>query len=186
MSSRRITAAGLTAALAALMLATLSSSPAVAAATTLDTGRQALISYNSTYVPAGATARVRSIATASGMTVVTLQVRGLAPDREYGAHAHKFACSPTNPLAAGGHFQYNVDPVQPSTDPTYANPKNEIWLDFTTDSEGNGSAQAVVRWQFPANRRAQSVIIHDHHTAEGTPGSAGTAGPRYGCLSVPF
>lgn len=186
MSTRRIAAAGLADGLTAFTLASLASTPAAAAAAQVDTGRQSLISYNSTYVPAGATARVRAISTASGKTVVTLQVRGLVPNREYGSHAHKFACSATDSLAAGGHFQYSVDPVQPSTDDAYANPQNEIWLDFTTDSEGNGSAQTVVNWQFPVDRRAQSVIIHDHHTPTGPDGSAGVAGPRYGCLSVPF
>ncbi len=185
MSTRRIAAAGLATGLAAFTLASLANSPAAAAATRVDTGRQALVSYNATFVPAGATARVRAIATASGKTVVTLQVRGLSPNREYGSHAHQFACGATGAIA-GGHYQYVVDPVQPSTDDAYANPQNEIWLDFTTDSEGNGSAQTVVEWQFPADRRAQSVIIHDHHTPTGPDGSAGVAGPRYGCLSVPF
>lgn len=154
-----------------------------------DTGRQPLISYNATYVPAGSTARVQRVytATSGGKSVVVLQVRGLVPNREYGAHAHKFACGATDPLAAGGHFQYNPDPVQPSTNPAYANRANEIWLDFTTDGEGNGTAQSVVGWQFPNadGNRAQSVVIHDHHTAT-DPGTAGTAGPRYGCLTVAF
>jgi Cu-Zn family superoxide dismutase len=116
-----------------------------------------------------------------------LRVHGLRPNREYGAHAHKLPCGTADPLAAGPHFQYVPDPVQPSTDPAYANPDNEIWLDFTTDAEGDASARAVVEWQFPnaAGERAQSVIVHDHHTAT-PPGTAGTAGPRYGCLSVPF
>jgi len=163
--------------------------PSAAAAQRGDTGQQPLISYNSTFVPAGSTARVQWVYsdTAGGKTIVVLQVRGLSPNREYGAHAHKFACGATDPLAAGGHFQYVPDPVQPSTNPAYANPANEIWLDFTTDAEGNGAAHSVVDWQFPnaAGNRAHSVIIHDHHTATGD-GSAGTAGPRYGCLTVGF
>jgi superoxide dismutase, Cu-Zn family len=175
-------AAGCTAALA------LPGSPAVAGASSVDSGRQALTSYNATYVPPGATAKVRAVYNGSGSTVVTLHVWGLAPNRAYGAHAHRFACSPTNPLAAGGHFQYRVDPVQPSTDPAYANPRNEVWLDLTTDADGNGSAQTVVRWQPPnaSGARPASVILHDHHTATGPAGSAGAAGPRYGCLTVAF
>ena len=183
MNTRRSLAAGVAAGLTTLALA---SSPAAAAASLVDTGKVPIISYSTTYVPAGATARVRSMSTASGKTIVTLIVKGLVPDREYGSHAHKFACSATDPRAAGGHFQYVVDPVQPSTDDAYANPANEIWLDFTTDSDGNASAQAVVDWQFPADRRAQSVIIHDHHTPTGPDGVAGVAGPRYGCLTVRF
>jgi superoxide dismutase, Cu-Zn family len=174
MSIRRILATGS----AAVTLAALASTPASAAAGLTDTGRQPLISYNATYVPAGATARVRTIANAAGDMVVTLQVRGLSPNREYGAHAHKLACSTTDPLAAGGHFQYVEGGA---TDPAFANAENEVWLDFTTDSEGNASAQTLVRWQFPADRRAHSVIIHDHHTDPG-----GIAGSRYGCLTVDF
>jgi len=163
--------------------------PASAAAQHGDTGRQALTSYNLTYVPAGSTARVRWIYTdaASGKSIVVLQVRGLVPNREYGAHAHQFACGATDATVAGAHFQYVVDPVQPSLDPAYANSANEIWLDFTTDDQGNGNARSVVNWQFPnaGGARAQSVVIHDHHT-DTHAGSAGTAGPRYGCLTVAF
>ena len=169
--------------LAAVALAGPASSPAAASAALVDTERQPVISYNTTFVPPGSTARVRGIYPASDRTVVTLHVWGLAPNREYGAHAHKYGCSSTDPIAAGGHFQHVEGGA---SDPGYANPDNEIWLDFTTDGEGNGAAQAVVDWQFPAERRAQSVIIHDHHTATGPAGSAGTAGPRYGCLTVPF
>lgn len=186
MSTSRTIATSLSACALAVLGLAAAGAPAAASATTVDTGRQPLISYNATFVPAAATARVREIATASGATIVTLQVRGLAPNREYGAHAHRFACSTTDPLAAGGHFQYGVDPVQPSTDPAFANPANEIWLDLTTDAQGSAAAQALVRWQFPADRRPRSVILHDHHTASGTAGTAGTAGPRYGCLTVAF
>ncbi|MEP6665974.1 MAG: superoxide dismutase [Nocardioidaceae bacterium] len=179
-----LTAAGVA---TAALLACLASSPAAASAARVDTGRQSLISYNTAFVPAGSSARVRGIYTGSGGTVVTLHVWGLVPNREYGAHAHRFVCGATDPLAAGGHFQYNPDPVQPSVNPEFANPDNEIWLDFTTDGTGSGSAQTVVDWQFPntAGQRAHSVVIHDHHTATGS-GVAGTAGPRYGCLTVAF
>jgi Cu-Zn family superoxide dismutase len=137
--------------------------------------------YDSTYVPAGARAQVERVETGDGRTIVTLQVFGLLPDRDYGAHAHKFACGPL-PTDAGGHFQY----VQGgASDPAFANEQNEIWLDLHTDAEGDGSAMTIVDWQFPADRRAHSVVIHDHHTATGE-GTAGTAGPRYACLTVAF
>lgn len=180
MRARSIFAAAV---LAAVTLAALASPSAAASAALVDTERQSLVSYNTTFVPPGSTARVRAIYTASGQTVVTLHVWGLAPNRQYGAHAHKYACSTTDPTAAGGHFQYVEGGA---SDPAYANPDNEIWLDFTTDDQGNGAAQAVVDWQFLPERRAHSVIIHDHHTATGPAGAAGTAGPRYGCLTVPF
>jgi hypothetical protein len=82
--------------------------------------------YDSTYVPAGARAQVERVETGDGRTIVTLQVFGLLPDRDYGAHAHKFACGPL-PTDAGGHFQY----VQGgASDPAFANAQNEIWLDL--------------------------------------------------------
>ena len=142
-----------------------------------------LIAYSAA-VPVGATARVQAVANAAGNTVITLHVRGLAPNTEYGAHAHQNACGATG-AAAGPHYQRVVDPVQPSTNPAYANPRNEIWLDFTTDDEGNGAAQTLVRWQFEPNRRPGSVIIHEHATDPG-PDHPGTAGGRLACLSVGF
>jgi len=70
-------------------------------------------------------------------------------------------------------------------DPAYANPENEIWLDFTTDAEGAASAETTVEWTFPADRRAASVIIHAMPTAT-APGEAGTAGDRAACVTVDF
>ncbi|MER5933200.1 superoxide dismutase family protein [Streptomyces sp. NPDC002054] len=151
----------------------------------VDTGRQPLLSYHATFVPPDGAARVRAHGK-DGRTVVKLRVWGLVPNRAYGAHAHKAACGATDPTAAGGHFQHAQDPVQPSTDPAYANAANEIWLDFTTDAHGNATARAVVDWRFPDDRRPGSVIIHDHHTMTGPTGKAGTAGARHGCLTVPF
>jgi len=139
--------------------------------------------YDQAHVPAGATISVYAVYADRTKTIVALEVRGLLPNHEYGAHAHQKACGPLA-TDAGAHFQHVIDPVQPSVDPLYANPRNEIWLDFTTDTRGNGWARSAVRWQFDS-RRAGSVVIHDHHTAT-DPGSAGTAGPRYGCLTVPF
>jgi Cu-Zn family superoxide dismutase len=135
-------------------------------------------------VPQGATARVHAVYNASGDTVVTLHVWGLLPNTEYGAHAHQNPCGLTG-AAAGPHFQRVPDPVQPSVNPEYANPRNEIWLDFTTDADGNASAQSIQRWQFEPDRRAHSVIIHQEHTNPG-PQAPGTAGPRLGCLTVDF
>ena len=148
-----------------------------------------LVRYGSaTDVPDGATARVQAVYNAAGDTIVTLHVRGLAPNHEYGAHAHKLACGATDANAAGGHFQ-NVEPpagTSPSL-PAFANPANEIWLDFTTDSEGNAVAQTKVPWQFSPTRRAGSVMIHSEHTHTGGPdGGAGTAGAKLACLTVGF
>jgi Cu-Zn family superoxide dismutase len=142
-----------------------------------------LVSY-STDIPAGANARVQAVYDASGKSVVTLHVWGLEPDTEYGAHAHRDECGSTG-SAAGPHFQHVVDPVTPSTDPAYANPGNEIWLDLVTDESGEGVAQTQVDWQFAPDRRAHSVIIHAEHTHTGSTDS-GTAGARLACLTVGF
>jgi len=143
--------------------------------------------YDSAQLPSGARITVGVTYPTSGRTIVTLHVKGAQALREYGAHAHAAACGSLG-TAAGGHFQFNPAPVGlPSTDPAYAayaNPTNEVWLDFETDEFGNGSAQAVVPWQ-PTDRRPMSVVIHAMHTST-TPGTAGTAGPRLGCLTVAF
>src|SRR4051812_2826208 len=143
-----------------------------------------LVRYDPALVPADARARVTAVYDRKGGTKVTLRVRGLLPNRAYGAHVHTNACGATG-AAAGPHFQYVVDPVQPSVDPAYANPENEIWLDFTTDARGNAIGRADVDWQFPSNRRGNSVVIHAEHTHT-EPGMAGMAGARVACLTVPF
>ncbi|WP_308258276.1 superoxide dismutase [Saccharothrix obliqua] len=116
-------------------------------------------------------------------TKVQLSVWGLVPNRTYGSHAHQKPCGQL-PADAGAHHQHVVDPNQPSVDPAYANPKNEIWLDFTTDARGRAVVETVVPWQF-ADRRAGSVVIHAEKTAT-EPGKAGTAGARLGCATVKF
>ena len=141
------------------------------------------ITYDPELVPVGSRGAVSS-STGDDGTTVMLAVRGLEPDRRYGAHAHTQPCGPTGDLA-GPHFQNEVDPVQPSVDPAYANPENEIWLDLTTDASGAGSATTTVAWGFPRDRRARSVIVHAMPTAT-EPGEAGTAGARAACISVDF
>jgi len=137
--------------------------------------------YNLTYVPAGARASAQSVQSGDGRTIVTLHVFGLLPDRDYGAHAHVAACGALPP-DAGGHFQYMLGAAN---DPASANPQNEIWLDVHTDAEGNGASMSVQDWQFPADRRAHSIVIHDHRTSS-APGTAGMAGLRYACFNVAF
>ncbi|WP_028920966.1 superoxide dismutase family protein [Pseudonocardia acaciae] len=138
--------------------------------------------YDKTLVPNGAKMVVAEYIY-DGSTTVTLNVRGLVPNRAYGAHAHAMPCGPKGD-DAGPHFQHETDPVKPSVDPNYANPRNEIWLDFTTDAQGNATAATTVPWVF-SNARAASVVIHADSTQTG-PGKAGTAGARAGCLSVGF
>jgi Cu-Zn family superoxide dismutase len=141
-------------------------------------------------VPEGATARVHSVATPDGRTMVTLHVKGFAPSTEYGAHAHVKPCG--NPvddpagMLAGGHYQHvQASPSMPPTHPAIGNPHNEVWLDLTTNAAGNGHAKAVVDWQFRPQPEGRSVIIHERHTST-TEGSHGVAGKRVACLNVDF
>lgn len=152
-------------------------------ATFADSPSGAAVTYDEALVPVGAGATVTATS-GDGTTTVTLEVTGLEPNREYGAHAHTMACG-ADGKAAGPHYQFDQDPVSPSVDPTYANADNEIWLDFTTDDEGAGSASTETTWEFPADRRAESVIIHAMPTAT-EPGKAGTAGDRAACITVDF
>jgi Cu-Zn family superoxide dismutase len=165
---RAAAVAGLTLGLAVAVL------PAYADSARVVTARGPLTVYADPYGdgtpnPAdGGSATVLSFTTAGVKTIVTLRVRGLAPDREFGAHAHVLGCTDTQ---GGGHYQ-NV--------PGTANDANEIWLDFTTNSSGTGVAHTQVDWAFRADG-ANSVVIHDHATDP-----AGTAGPKLACLDVQF
>jgi superoxide dismutase, Cu-Zn family len=150
---------------------------------TFASGAGPAFTYDPARVPVGATARVETTSD-DASTRTTLTVGGLNPNSMYGAHAHAKPCGPTGD-AAGPHFQMRQDPVTPSVDPAYANPSNEIWLDLTTDAQGAGTATSTVPWAFPADRRAQSVVVHEMHTKT-EPGKAGTAGARPACIDVRF
>lgn len=142
-----------------------------------------LTTYNPERAPVGAKARVYAWPMAGGGTMVVLRTTGLLAGRPYGAHAHTKACGP-NAADSGPHYQHAQDPVSPSTDPAFANPRNEIWLDFTTNQRGAGLAITRVDWQF-TERHANSVVVHAEHTHT-APGHAGTAGARLACVTVRF
>jgi Cu-Zn family superoxide dismutase len=112
-----------------------------------------------------------------------MTVYGLKPGHRYGAHVHQNGCGPRGE-DAGPHFQNVPDPKQPSVNPAYANPRNEIWLDFTTDKSGNATAVSTVPWRF-TDRHPKSVVLHAQHTQTHA-GHAGTAGERLGCVNVDF
>lgn len=141
------------------------------------------VTYDPALVPVGAQGTVTAT-TRNGGEAVTLELRGAVADRRYGAHVHTKPCGATGD-AAGPHFQFDVDPVQPSVDPRYANSTNEVWLDLTTDASGSGSATAMLDKVFPADRLPRSVIVHAMPTAT-DPGKAGTAGARAACIDVAF
>ncbi|MEU4423868.1 superoxide dismutase family protein [Actinoplanes sp. NPDC024001] len=142
------------------------------------------VTYDTAVVPQGATAKLTVQNTGSAMRV-RLQATGLVPGRTYGAHVHVNPCT-DKPAEAGPHYQHRIDPAadpqHPSVDPDYANPRNEVWLDFTANSAGNGYAASVLRWQFSESRPAWSLVLHSERTHT-KPGEAGMAGARVACLT---
>ncbi|GAA2074075.1 superoxide dismutase family protein [Actinomadura alba] len=141
------------------------------------------ITYKPELLPAGADATVLSTSRPEGRTTVLLTVQGLRPGQKYGAHVHEKSCGPRGE-DAGPHFQNVPDPKQPSVNPAYANPRNEIWLDFTTDKAGNATAVSTVPWRF-TDRHPRSIVVHSQHTQTHA-GHAGAAGERLGCVNVDF
>lgn len=151
------------------------SAPSATLATpTVSSATPRAITYDPALVPVGASVDVEQRTDDDG-TRVTLRVAGLAAGHAFGAHVHTGACA-TDPAAAGGHYQHKADPVQPSTDPAYANARNEVWLDLTTDALGAGSAVADHKWDFRPGA-ARSVVLHR---------TSGGAGERVACFTVPF
>ncbi|RNL84395.1 superoxide dismutase family protein [Halostreptopolyspora alba] len=142
------------------------------------------ITYDEQAVPPRATVEV-SITGDEGGSVYSLAVTGLETDREFGSHLHTQPCG-EDPGDSGPHYQDEVDPEadsdNPSTNPEYANPENEVWLDFTTDENGEAEQETRVDWT-PREDEANSIVIHDEHTSE-QEGTAGAAGDRLACVNV--
>ncbi|MGW1680381.1 superoxide dismutase family protein [Saccharopolyspora sp. NPDC002376] len=141
------------------------------------------VTYDPALVPDGARVDLTS-QRSGGQTKITVDLKGLVPNHEYGAHVHTKPCGPTGD-DAGPHFQEKADPVKPSVDPAFANPQNEVWLDFHTDAQGNASTSADGNWSFDTRQDAKSFVIHASHTHT-EPGKAGTAGDRLACLNASF
>jgi superoxide dismutase, Cu-Zn family len=146
------------------------------------------VTYDPAVAPVGARLSVAVKDDGDGGTTVDLDVEGLLPDRGYAAHAHVKPCGATA-ADAGPHFQNKADPAagpgRPSTDPEYANPENEVWLDLHTDADGDGHAEADVPFAFVENRSPRSVVIHEAETTATDAGHAGTAGGRAACITLP-
>lgn len=139
----------------------------------------AAYTYDRDFVAVGTRPRVDAVYIGRRTTIAALHVPGLVPSRRYGAHVQVVDCTavpeaagPRNQLVHGG-----------ATDPAFANLQNEIWLDVTNEGQGNSRARTSAAGQFPADRRAHSVAIHDHHKSPDV-GEAGRAGLRYGCLTA--
>jgi Cu-Zn family superoxide dismutase len=144
------------------------------------------ITYDPAVVPAGAVAAV-TVARAGHGIAVRLAVSGLVPRRSYGAHLHTASCTGAPPQA-GPHYQHVPDPKaapsRPSMDPSYANPGNEVWLDFTADAQGAAVATESEDWTFDETRPPRSLVVHASLTRTEN-GVAGMAGPRVACLTLP-
>lgn len=141
------------------------------------------VTYNPAAAPIGAALTARMTPSANS-TVAELMVSGLLPNRGYAVHAHTKACGATGD-AAGPHYQNRIDPAAtpqaPSTNPKYANPSNEIWLDVRTDAAGSGTSQTTVPFTF-TDRAPESIVVHEAMATATDPGQAGQAGARLACL----
>jgi superoxide dismutase, Cu-Zn family len=144
------------------------------------------ITYNPDLAPIGAAMTARLIPSSDGSTRAELTVFGLLPNRGYAAHAHTKACGMAVD-AAGPRFQKHLDPAAtpqaPSSNPRYANPNNEIWLDVRTDDAGAGTSSTTVPFLF-TDRAPGSIVVHEGTRTLTDPGHAGQAGARIACLTL--
>jgi hypothetical protein len=88
------------------------------------------------------------VGTADGRTLVTVAVRGPAPDTSYGGHVHRQACA--YGFGGGGHHRH--DPAEP------ASPPNELWPTIVTNPAGIGVGSDAAAWT--ARPEAMSVVVH--------------------------
>lgn len=144
------------------------------------------VTYDPVLAPVGALLQV-ALNTSNESTTATLDVSGLLPHRGYAVHLHDKPCGLTGD-AAGPHFQHQVDPAAtpdtPSTDPAFAHPRNEIWLDIRTDATGSGTSNTEVPFVF-ADRVPASVVVHEQMVTATETGKAGQAGDRVACFTLP-
>ncbi len=138
------------------------------------------VTYDPQAIPVGSSVSVEIEPRGSGVKV-ELDVDGVQANRSFGAHVHEKACGASGD-DAGPHYQDQKDPNTPSTDPAYANDRNEVWLDFTTDAKGDGEAESTQQWTFRPGE-GRSVVIHEKPTATHH-GEAGTAGARLACVTL--
>jgi Cu/Zn superoxide dismutase len=120
-----------------------------------------------------ATAQVTAVED-GGQTTVTLKVQGLdhaAAGDVLGAHIHAGSCVEGNGSAAGPHYNTGGG----------ISDETEVWLDFTVQPNGTGSATSEVPFTIPEGG-AGALVIHAQHTDHST----GAAGPRWACLPVLF
>ncbi|MGH3599068.1 MAG: superoxide dismutase family protein [Pseudonocardiaceae bacterium] len=144
------------------------------------------VTYNRELAPIGAAMTVAVTPSSEGFTRAEFAVSGLLPNRGYAVHAHTRACGATAD-AAGPHFQNRIDPAAtpqaPSSNPEYANPSNEIWLDVRTDATGAGTSRTTVPFVL-TDRAPGSIVVHEAMQTATDPGQAGKAGARLACLTL--
>ena len=144
------------------------------------------ITYSRDLAPIGAAMTVAMTPSSDGSTRAEFAVSGLLPNRGYAVHAHTKACG-ANGDAAGPHFQNHIDPAAtpqaPSSNPEYATPSNEIWLDVRTDATGAGTSRTTVPFVL-TDRAPDSIVVHEAMQTATDPGHAGKAGARLACLTL--
>lgn len=146
------------------------------------------VTYNPALAPASAGILTSLMPGGYGAprTVATLSVAGLLPNRGYAVHAHTKACGTTGE-DAGPRYQNRIDPAAtpqaPSTNPDYANPRNEIWLDIRTDADGSASSGTTVPFSF-TDRTPGSIVVHEAKDTATALGQAGKAGAQIACLTL--
>lgn len=145
--------------------------------------------YNPALAPPGARLTV-VMAPSDESTNAELTVAGLVPNRGYAVHANVNACSP-NPAAEGPRYQNRIDPTvnptsisgETSTNPEYANPRNEVWLDVHTDAAGSGTSRTTVPFVL-TDRGPGSIVVDDAMATATSSGQVAKGGTRIACLSL--
>jgi superoxide dismutase, Cu-Zn family len=145
--------------------------------------RSPAITYNPALVPVGGQMKA-TLDPSGNSTVADFSVSGLMPNRGYSVVAHVNTCGGV-PGGEGPHFQNRIDPAAksgtPSTNPEYANPTNEIWLDVRTDSSGSGTSHVTVPFVF-TDRGPGSIVVHNEQQT--TANSAAQTNDRVACLTL--
>ncbi|GEM_PF-3676653 len=94
------------------------------------------------------------IVRANNLTVATLSVSGLAPNKTYGSHVHDMPCAQN-----GGGPHYKIDTTIAATSEA-----NEIWTILKTDANGAATGFGITSTHL-ARPSARSIVIHDTVTA---------------------
>lgn len=143
------------------------------------------ITYDPDLAPIGAAMTASIIPTSEGSRA-QLTVLGLLPDRGYAVYAYDKPCG-VSADAVGALFQNRPDPAatssEPSTDPEYTNPDNEIWLDVRTDDAGAGTAATTIPFVL-MDRVPGSLVVHDQMHTPRNPAQIGNIGPPIACLTL--